>query len=90
MHIEVVNLLAENRRSDRTGIQVKSNEGEGALMVTSISGNKLALAKTHVRLIRQRHRNACSGVGSGPAPANMCQSDVSIEVSNLGWIIEAA
>ena len=36
VHVVVMDLLSENCRSDRTGVQVKSNKGERALMLAAI------------------------------------------------------
>ena len=72
VHVEVVNLLGKVCRSNRTGIQVESNEGERTPMGATVRTDELALAKAHVRLIREWHCGACSGVRSGPAAARMC------------------
>jgi hypothetical protein len=83
VYVVVVDLFGEDCRSNRTGIQVKSNEGECAHMGLAIHTNELALTEAHVRLERQRGGRARGGVGSGPAAANVGQTDEPIEVSDL-------
>ena len=89
VHVVVVNLLGKNGRSDRTGIQIKSNKSESSVMVTSIGADELALAKTHVSPERQRCRRTRGGVRSGPAAVDVCQTNVAIEIGDLRRITEA-
>lgn len=51
--VVVVNLLGEVGRSNRTGVEVKSNKSERASMLSAVHTNELALAETHVGLERQ-------------------------------------
>jgi hypothetical protein len=83
VYVVVVDLFGENCRSNRTGIQVKSNEGECAHMAAAVRTDELALTEAHVRLERQRGGRARGGVCSGPAAANVGQTDEPIEVSDL-------
>jgi hypothetical protein len=83
VYVVVVDLFGEDCRSNRTGIQVKSNEGECAHMGAAVRADELALTEAHVRLERQRGGRARGGVCSGPAAANVGQTDEPIEVSDL-------
>ena len=83
VYVVVVDLLGKVSRSNRTGIQVKSNEGERAHMAAAVRADELALTEAHVRLERQRGGRARGGVCSGPAATNMRQTDDPIEVSDL-------
>ena len=83
VHVEVVNLLGKVGRSDRTGVQVKSDKSESALVVPSIGADELALAETHVRLEGQLRRGVGESIRSGSATANVCQSDESVEIGDL-------
>jgi hypothetical protein len=83
VYVVVVDLFGEDCRSNRTGIQVKSNEGECAHMAAAVRTDELALTEAHVCLERQRGGRARGGVCSGPASANVGQTDEPIEVSDL-------
>jgi hypothetical protein len=50
VYVVVVDLLREIGRSNRTGVQIKSNKGQRALMRLAVRTNKLALTKAHVGL----------------------------------------
>ncbi len=45
MHVEVVNLFGDVGRSSRTGIEVKSNKGERALMTAAVRTDEVPLLK---------------------------------------------
>ena len=83
VYVVIVDLFGEECRSNRTGIQVKSNKGERAHMGATVRTHELALTKAHVRLERQRGSRARGCVCSGPAAANVGQTDEPIEVSDL-------
>lgn len=83
VYVVVVDLFGEDCRSNRTGIQVESNESECAHMVAAVRTDERALTEAHVRLERQRGGRARGGVCSGPAAANVGQTDEPIEVSDL-------
>ena len=83
VYVIVVDLFGEDCRSNRTGIQVKSNEGECAHMGAAVRTDELALTEAHVRLERQRRGRTRGGICSGPAAANVGQTNESIEVSDL-------
>lgn len=56
MHVVVVDLVINAKgagRSNRTGVEVQSNKGECASMLSAIRTDELALAKPHVRLERE-------------------------------------
>ena len=72
VHVVVVDLLGQYCRSDRTGIQVKSDEGESALMMAAIGTDKLALAEAHVGPVRQRLGRSGHRVGSRAATEDVC------------------
>ena len=88
VHIVVMNLLSENSRSDRTGVQVQSNKRECALMPLTVGTNELALTKAHVSLVRQSHGGAGAGVCPGAAASDVRQPHEAVEISDLGWVIE--
>jgi len=84
VHVVVVNLLRQGGRSDRTGIQVKSNKGERTPMLAPVDSDELALDEPHVRLVRQRHCG--SGAGTGPASSDVRQTHEPVEVGDLRWV----
>jgi hypothetical protein len=47
VHVVVVDLLGQ---SDRTGVQVKSDQGKSAVMMAAIGTNELALAEASLFL----------------------------------------
>jgi hypothetical protein len=71
VHVVVVDLLGEFARSDRTGVQVKSDKGEREPIVAAVGADVLALTEPHVRLVRQRRSSAGDSVCSSPPP-RMC------------------
>ena len=83
VYVVVVDLFGEDCRSNRTGIQVESNESECAHMVAAVRTDERALTEAHVRLERQRRGRTRGGICSGPAAANVGQTNESIEVSDL-------
>ena len=88
MYVVVVDLLKEAGRSNRTGIQVKSNKGERAVMPPAVRSDEFPLAETHVRLERQPYGSAGRGVRSHPTAANVRQTHESVEICDLGWIVD--
>ena len=68
VHVVVVDLCGQ---SNRTGVQVKSNEDERAAMVLAVRREECALTETHVRLERHACGGASAGVGSHAAAANV-------------------
>lgn len=83
VHVVVVNLVSELGRSGRTGVQVKSNEGERASMLSVVRTDEFALTETHVSLERQPHGGVFHRVCSYPAAADMRQSHEPVEVRDL-------
>jgi hypothetical protein len=83
VHVVVVNLFGEASRSGRTGVEIKSNESEGALLQVTVGTDELALTKSHVGLVGQRSGNSCVGVGAGPAAADVRQADETVEICDL-------
>ena len=83
MYVVVVNLLNQTGRSNWTGVQVKSNKGERAVMLLAVRANKGSLTEPHVSLKGQRSSRASQRVCSCPAPANVRQSYESIEICDL-------
>jgi len=61
VQVVVVNLLREGCRSGRTGVEVKSNESEGATALLAVDVDKLALPKAHVVISRRRSIEARCG-----------------------------
>jgi hypothetical protein len=51
VHVEVVDLLRQVRRSDRTGIEVQSDKDESPLVTVTVRPDELPLTKSHVRLV---------------------------------------
>jgi hypothetical protein len=83
VHVVVMNLLRQGSRSDRTGIQVKSNKGERAPVFAPVDPNELALAEPHVRLVGQGHWGTCVGVLTGSASSDVRQTHEPVEVGDL-------
>jgi hypothetical protein len=83
--VVVVDLCGQ---SNRTGIQVKSNEDERAAMGLAVRRDECALTETHVRL----EGHACGSAGilvrSRAAAANVGQSDEPVEVCDLRWVAD--
>ena len=75
-----MNLLSEVGRSDWTGIEVKSNKGESALMTVTVRADEGALVKAIVNLEGQVRRFASNGIGPHTAALNARQSHKSVEV----------
>lgn len=71
VHVVIVNLISKLGRSSRTGVQVKSNKGERALMAAAVRTDESALAEAHIGLECQRRRSARRGVCSRPAAADV-------------------
>ncbi len=88
MRVVVVNLLNETGRSNRTGVQIKSNKGERGMMLLSVRTDKSSLTEPHVSLKGQRSSGASHRVCSCPAAANVCQTYESIEVCDLRRIVD--
>jgi hypothetical protein len=76
-----VYLRREGCRSNRTGVQVKSNKGERALVAAAVHADELAFAEAHVRLVRQSH--GARGGRACAAAANMSEANESVEVCDL-------
>ncbi len=83
MNVVVVDLFGDVGRSGRTGVEVKSNKGESALMMATVGADELTLTEAHVRPEGERHGAAGHGVCSGPAPADVRQTHKPVEVCNL-------
>jgi hypothetical protein len=83
VHVVIMNLGNQTGRSNRTGIHVKSNECERALMLTAVRADKPALTEAHVGLKRQPRRDASRGVGSCSPAANVRQSNEPVEIGDL-------
>jgi hypothetical protein len=87
VQVEIVDLFREVGRSGRTGVQVKSNKGERALMAAAVRTDELALGEAHVRLERQRHGTRTCACSS-PGAANMRETDEPVEVSDLRRVVD--
>jgi hypothetical protein len=83
MHVEIMNLLNEIGRSNRTGVQIKSNKRERTVMGATVDSNELALTEAHIRLVRKRCHIACAGVRSGSAASDVRQPHETVEVGYL-------
>ena len=85
VHVVIVNLMTEieSGRSGRIGIQVQSNKGERALVLSTVHADEPAFTKAHVRSEPQNRRFARNGVRSGAAAVNIRQAYEPVEVSNL-------
>jgi hypothetical protein len=88
VHVVIVDLLSEGCRSGRTGVHVKSNKGERALVAVTVRADESALTKSHVRLERKRCGCARDGVGSHAAAADVRQTNKSVEVRDLRRIVD--
>lgn len=71
VHIVVVDLVSEIGRSDRTGVQVKSNKGERAFVMVSITSNERPLTEAHVCPKGEGHAGPGRRVGSCAAASNV-------------------
>lgn len=83
VNVVVVNLLREAGRSNRTGVQVKSNESEGAAMLASVSSDELALTESHIGLVCERRGCAGHRVDAGSSSSNVGKSDEAVEICDL-------
>ena len=88
VYVVVVNLFREVCRSNRTGVQVKSNEGERASVLAAVRADESASTEPHVRLECQRRRGACRSVCSGPAATDVGQTHEPLEVCDLRRIAD--
>src|SRR5580765_7404502 len=88
VHVVVVDLLRDVGRSGRTGVEVKSNKGESALMMATVGADKLTLTEAHVRPEGERRGDAGHGVCSGSATADVRQTHEPVEVCNLRWVAD--
>ena len=88
VHVIVMDLLSEGGRSNRTGVQVKSNKGERGFMFATIDADEFALAKPHVCLKRERRTGSTHCVSSGSAAADVCKPYETVEVRNLRGIVD--
>ena len=68
VHVVVVDLCGQ---SNRTGVQVKSNEDERASVLPAVRTDEFALAETHIGLERQPRGDVLHRVCSHPAAADM-------------------
>lgn len=75
-------------RSNRTGVEIKSNKDLRASMHAAVCTDEFALAKAHIRSKRQSHRFACIGVRSRPLAMNIGQAHEAIEICNLRRIVD--
>jgi len=83
-----MNLLEQAGRSNRTGIKVKSNKGEGASVLLAVRTDEFTLAETHIGLERHSRHGARRGVRSHPATADVRQPHEPVEVRNLRWVVD--
>src|SRR6185437_15653934 len=88
VHIEIVNLFRKCGRSSRTGVHIKSNKGECAVVASAVSADKFSLTESHVRLVRQRRSSSCGGVEPSSAATNVGQTDEPVEVRYLRRIAD--
>src|ERR1700730_8549754 len=88
MHVEVVDLLRDVGRSGRTGVEVESNKGEGALMLVAVRPDELALTEPHVRPEGERRGRAGHRVYPGATAVDVRQTDKPVEVGNLRRIVD--
>ena len=87
VHVVIVDLLGEIGRSSRTGEDIESNKSKRALVLAAVCANELAFAESHVCLVSQGCGNAGAGVSSGPAAADVRQTNKSVEVCDLRRIV---
>ena len=81
-----MNLLIQVCRSDRTGINVKSDKHKATVMMCAIFPDVLALHEPHVGAKRQ----SLSEAGSRAPTANLGVADETVKVGDLGWIADRA
>jgi len=74
-----MNLLRQVCRSDRTGVDVQSDEDEGAVMIVAVFAHVPTSHVSHVRAKIER----LSESGSGARPTNLGIADDTIKVSDL-------
>jgi hypothetical protein len=77
--VVIMNLLGQVCRSDRTGVNVQSDENESALMMLVVFAHKLTLHESHVSAKSERLGE------SGPCarPTDLGIADGAIEVGYL-------
>lgn len=83
MYVVVVDLIRQLGRSNRTGVEIKSNKGEGASVLQTVRTDKLALTESHVCLERKRRCGTRHSVCSCPATTYVRQTHEPIEIGNL-------
>ena len=88
VYVVIVNLGNEAGRSNRTGVQIKSNECERTLMLSSVRTDEPSLAEAHVRLKGQARHGASRGVRSCSAAADVRKSHKPIEIRYLRRIVD--
>jgi hypothetical protein len=82
VYVEIMDLLREIGRSDRTGVEVQSNKSERALVAATVRPDEFPLAESHIRLVRETHRFT-GARRAGPAASDMCEAYKPIEVRYL-------
>jgi hypothetical protein len=75
-------------RSNRTGVEIKSNEGERSVMLAPVRSDELALTEAHVGLIRKRHGCPCRRVRPGSTSTNVGKSNKAVEIGDLRRIVD--
>jgi hypothetical protein len=83
VHVEVMNLACQ---SNRTGVQVKSNEGEGTAALVTVYVDELALPKAHVCLVGERH-GGTHRVRSSSLTSDVRKTHKPVEVCNLRRVV---
>ncbi len=88
VNVEVMNLCGERKasRSNRNGVQIKSNKDERAPMGLTVDTNELALGKPHVGSVGQRRVR--SGSCTSSSTLDMRQTHYTVEVRDLRRIAD--
>jgi hypothetical protein len=81
-----MNLLWQVRRSDRTGVNVQSNENESTLMMRVAFAHKLTLHESHISAKSER----LSESGPCACPTDLGIANDAVEIGYLRWIIDLA
>ena len=84
--IVIMNLLRQVCRSDRTGVDVQSNEDESTLMMVAVFAHILTLHESHISAKSERlsEPRPCA------CPTDLSIADDAIKVGNFRWIIDLA
>jgi len=88
--IVIVNLVSQVSRCNWTGINVQSNKGECAPVLSSVRRNEMTLIEAHIHLEGQVCGDTRDGVGSYAATQDARDADKPAEIGNVRRIVYVA